>query len=151
MGHARRLLGLSAEARDALLSPGALAVARLGVPQDFAGRKLTDLRSGFAQTHPGIRFDTTSGWSAELRRLLDVNDLDLALVKHDVDDGRRLARSVAQTARWVAGRGMDAVADPLPLALFPKGCIYRRRAVDAVEASGRSWRMTYVGQGLAGV
>lgn len=135
LGHARRLLGLAAEAQDALLSPG--AVARLGVPEGFAVLKLTDLRSGFVRTHPGIRFDTTSGWSAELLWLLDVGDL--ALIKHDVDDGRRLTRAVARTARGVAGRGMDAAADPLPLALFPKGCFCRCRAVGAVEASGRSW------------
>ena len=41
--------------------------------------------------------------------------------------------------------------DPLPLALFPQGCIHRSRAVEAVEASGRRWRVAFAGQGLAGV
>jgi len=143
LGYARCILGLSAEARDALLNPGAGAVVRLGVPEDLAGRTLTDLLSGFARAHSNIRLDITSGWSAELRRLLDGGDLDLALVKRDMGDGRCLARWPERLV-WVASRGMDAAADPLPLAPFPPGCIYRRRAV---EASGRRWR---VGQQITG-
>lgn len=150
IGYARRLLGISAEARDALASPGRAAVVRLGVPEDFAGRKLTDLLSGFARHCPRIRLDTTSAWSAELRRLLAAGELDLALVKRDAGDGRSLARWPEQLV-WVAGRDADIDADPLPLALFPPGCIYRDRTIAALEALGRRWRVAYSSQGLIGV
>ena len=150
LGYARRLLDLSSQARAALLNPGAVAVVRLGVPEDFSSRRLTGLLSGFPRTHAGLRLDTTSGWSAELCRLLEGGDLDLALIKRDVDEGRCLGRW-PERLLWVAGRDADIAVDPLPLALFPQGCIYRRRAVDAVEALGRRWRVAYVGQGLAGV
>ena len=150
MGYARRLLAISDEARAALIDPGHKAVVRLGVPEDFAGRPLTDLLSGFAQACPHIRLDTTSGWSVALRRALDADDLDLSLVKRDVDGSPCLARW-PERLTWVAGRSADIAADPLPLALFPQGCIYRHRAVQAVEGLGRRWRVAYVGQGLAGV
>src|ERR1700722_2678424 len=42
LGYARRLLALSAEAQDALQRPGAPSTVHLGLPQDFAGRRLTD-------------------------------------------------------------------------------------------------------------
>ncbi len=150
LGYARRLLAISAEARAALTDPGHRAVVRLGVPEDFAGRPLTDLLSGFARSCPHLRLDTTSGWSAALRRALDADDLDLSLVKRDVDGSRCLARW-PERLTWVAGATADLAADPLPLALFPQGCIYRDRAVEAVESLGRRWRLAYVGQGLAGV
>ncbi len=150
LGYARRLLAISAEARAALNDSGHRAVVRLGVPEDFAGRPLTDLLSGFARSCPHIRLDTTSGWSAALRRALDADDLDLSLVKRDVDDSRCLARW-PERLTWVCGRTADLAADPLPLALFPQGCIYRHRAVEAVESLSRRWRVAYVGQGLAGV
>ena len=51
----------------------------------------------------------------------------------------------------MAGRDADLAADPVPLALFPQGCVYRGRAIAAVEARGRRWRVAFVGQGLAGV
>lgn len=38
-----------------------------------------------------------------------------------------------------------------PARALPQGCIYRSRALEAVEASGRRWRAAFVGQGLAGV
>lgn len=150
IGYARRLLAISAEARAALTDPGHAAVVRLGVPEDFAGRRLTDLLSGFARVCPHIRLDTTSGWSVALQRGLQADDLDLSLVKRDVDGSPCLARWPERLV-WVAGRTADAAIDPLPLALFPPGCIYRSRAVEAVEASGRRWRVAFAGQGLAGV
>ena len=148
--YARRLLTLSAEARAALNEPGSQTVVRLGIPEDFAGRPLTDLLSGFANSYPHIRLDTTSGWSSALRRLLDADELDLSLVKRDVGDGRCLARWPERLI-WVAGWKLDLDIDPLPLALFPQGCIYRQRAVGGIEGLGRRWRVAYVGQGLAGV
>ncbi len=150
IGYARRLLAISAEARAALNDPSHGSVVRLGVPEDFAGRVLTDLLSGFAQSCPHIRLDTTSGWSVALHRALQADDLDLSLVKRDVDGSRCLARW-PEHLTWVAGRTANIALDPLPLALFPQGCIYRSRAVEAVESSGRRWRVAYVGQGLAGV
>ena len=150
MGYARRLLAISVDARAALTDPGHQAVVRLGVPEDFAGRRLTDLLSGFAQSYPHIRLDTTSGCSVALRRALDADDLDLSLIKRDVDGSRCLARW-PERLTWVAGGTADLEADPLPLALFPQGCIYRHRALEAIERLGRRWRVAYVGQGLAGV
>jgi len=39
----------------------------------------------------------------------------------------------------------------LPLALYPSGCLLRRWATEALDAAGRSWRLAFVGQGLAAV
>ena len=150
LGYARRLLAISAEARGALGEPGYRPVLRLGVPEDFAGRRLTDLLFGFARACPGLRLDVTSGWSVELRRLLDTGELDLSLVKREADAGRCLARWPERLV-WVAGHDADLAEDPVPLALFPHGCIYRGRALETVEAQGRRWRVAFVGQGLAGV
>lgn len=150
LGYARRLVSLSEDAREAVARPGATVIVRLGVTEDFAGRRLASLLSGFVRHHPQIRLDTISTWSGELRRLLEGGEIDLSLIKRAAGEGRCLARWPEQLA-WVAGRDIDEAIDPLPLALFPQGCIYRQRAVEAVEAEGRSWRVAYVGQGLAGV
>lgn len=40
---------------------------------------------------------------------------------------------------------------PVPLVLFPQGCIYRNRAIHALEAKGRRWRVAYGSHSLAGV
>lgn len=149
LGYARRLIGLTAEARDALGRAAGAAVT-LGVPEDFAGKRLTALIAGFTHAFPDIRLDITSAWSGELERLLESGDLNLALVKREEQGARCLARW-PETLAWVAHRDFDCGATPLPLILFPQGCVYRRCALDAVEQLGRRWRIAFVGQGLASI
>ena len=44
-----------------------------------------------------------------------------------------------------------AKADPVPLVVFPVGCIYRDRAISAIERNGRRWRIASTSQELMGV
>lgn len=151
MSYARRILSVSAEANEALGRSVPLPkTVRLGVPEDFAGRRMIDLLSGFAQTSSYTRLDTISGWSFELRRLLQAGEIDLALIKREPGDGSCIARWEEQLV-WVGNRSLSASIDPVPLAVFPAGCIYRERATRAIESSGRRWRIAYSSQGLMGV
>ncbi|MBS7540567.1 LysR substrate-binding domain-containing protein [Ancylobacter lacus] len=156
LGYARRLLALSAEASEVLRRPGAPRTIRLGVPEDFAGRRLIDLLAGFAGRWPDTRLDTVSGLSLDLRRLLEQGELDLALAKREPGDGTALA-SWTEPLVWVgaAGSGIEAGLpapdEPVPLAVFSAGCIYRDRAIRAIEEAGRGWRIAYASQGLSGV
>ena len=150
LGYARRLLTTAAEAMEIMRKPTAPKTVRLGVPEDFAGRRLIDLLSSFSATSPQIRLDTTSGWSVELRRLLDAGEIDLALIKREAGDGACLA-SWNEELVWVGSANHSVHSDPVALAVFPLGCIYRERAIRAIEADGRRWRIAYTSQGLMGV
>jgi DNA-binding transcriptional LysR family regulator len=150
LGYARRILALSAEAREALRAPTAAQIVRLAVPEDFAGQRLIGLLSRFAREFPDIRLDTVSGWGADMRRHIETGDVDLALVKREPSEGASLA-AWPERLVWVAGPGATIDADPLPLAVFPPGCIYRARIIDALERRGRGWRIAYASQGLMGV
>ena len=57
LSYARRLLALSAEARDVIARSHADGVTRLGISDDFAAYRLAQLLSKFARTHPGLRLD----------------------------------------------------------------------------------------------
>lgn len=150
LSYARRLLATAAEAMEVLRRPAAPRTIRLGVPEDFAGQRLIDLLSGFAGASPSIRLDTVSGWSTELRKLLDADGIDLALIKREPGDGACLA-SWREELVWVESARATVELDPVPLAVFPTGCIYRDRAMRAIERSGRTWRIAYSSQGLMGV
>lgn len=150
LGYARRLLSIAAEAEDVLLRPALTSVVRLGVPEDFSGRRLTDLLSGFAHVHPHIRLDTASGLSADLKSSLEAGELDLALVKREPAEGPCLA-SWPERLVWVAGREAKVQVDPVALAVFPHRCLYRARAIHALEAAGRRWHVAYASAGLSGI
>jgi len=150
LSYARRILATAAEAAEVMRKPSAPRTVRLGVPEDFAGRRLIDLLSGFSAASPHIRLDTVSGWSTGLRRLLDAGEIDLALIKREPGDGACLA-SWKEELIWVESTTRPVEMDPVPLAVFPVGCIYRDRAIRAIERSGRRWRIAYTSQGLMGV
>lgn len=150
LSYARRILATADEAAEVMRKPAAPRTVRLGVPEDFAGRRLIDLLSGFSAASPRIRLDTVSGWSTELRRLLDAGEIDLALIKREPGDGKCLA-SWREELIWVQSATRVVETDPVPLAVFPVGCIYRDRAIRAIERSGRRWRIAYTSQGLMGV
>ncbi|WP_426240123.1 LysR substrate-binding domain-containing protein [Pararhizobium sp. DWP1-1-3] len=150
LSYARRILATAEEAAEVMRKPLAPRTVRLGVPEDFAGRRLIDLLSGFSAASPHIRLDTVSGWSTELRRLLDTGEIDLALIKREPGDGACLA-SWKEDLIWVESATRSVETDPVPLAVFPVGCIYRNRAIRAIERSGRRWRIAYTSQGLMGV
>lgn len=150
LSYSRRILATAEEAAQVMRKPLAPRTVRLGVPEDFAGRRLIDLLSGFSTASPHIRLDTVSGWSTELRRLLDTGEIDLALIKREPGDGACLA-SWKEDLIWVESAFRSVETDPVPLAVFPVGCIYRNRAIRAIERSGRRWRIAYTSQGLMGV
>lgn len=150
LSYARRILATADEAAEVMRKPTSPRTVRLGVPEDFAGRRLIDLLSGFSAASPHIRLDTVSGWSTELRRLLDAGEIDLALIKREPGDGKCLA-SWREELIWVQSATRVVETDPVPLAVFPVGCIYRDRAIRAIERNGRRWRIAYTSQGLMGV
>ena len=55
LAYARRILALADEARDVVSRPTGTAIVRLGIPEDFAAYRLTELLSDFVRARPGLR------------------------------------------------------------------------------------------------
>ncbi|MFG1477264.1 LysR substrate-binding domain-containing protein [Xanthobacter sp. V4C-4] len=148
IGYARRILALSAEARAAL-KVGAAGVVRFGIPEDFAVAALTGLVADFARRHPSARLSVRCALSCELAADLARGDLDLALLKRE-GGGAPVRAAWPERLVWVAGPG-EVPLDPVPLVAFPQGCLYRNRAVHALERAGRDWRIAYESPNLLGI
>ncbi|MDC6166977.1 LysR substrate-binding domain-containing protein [Paucibacter sp. XJ19-41] len=150
--YARRLLALAQEAEEALGSKGsALLSLRIGVPEDFDARRISSLLSGFVARQPGLRLETISGMSSELQRRLAGGELDIALVKRVPGEGGLCVAAWPETLVW-AGAGQVLPADePIPLALFPQGCVYRQRALAGLDQARRRWRIAFGSHSLSGI
>jgi DNA-binding transcriptional LysR family regulator len=156
MGYARRLVALSLEAHSVLCRSEDTGVVKLGVPEDFDVQRLMTLLSGFARQHPRIRLDTVNGLSVDLHARLEAREIDLALVKRDLPSRQAQRDEPAlanwpEQVNWVAGREVRVIEDPVPLVVYPQGCIYRNRIVHALESSGRRWRVAFASQSLVGI
>ena len=53
LSYARRLLALAEEARDVMARPGSEGAVKLGIPEDFAAYRLTELLASFSRARPG--------------------------------------------------------------------------------------------------
>src|SRR6201990_2651864 len=89
--YARRILALEQEARDVVSRPVSDGIVRLGMPEDFAAYRLTELLSDFARSRPGLRLDVRCGLSVQARRAIERGELDLALFKRDAGEGGGIA------------------------------------------------------------
>ena len=152
LSYARRLLALAEEARDVVGGPSHEGAVRLGIPEDFAAYRLTKLLASFSRARPGLRLDVRVDQSTNLRRDLERGDLDLALFKRSAGEKGGIA-VWPERVHWVASkaRPIDAKIQSVPLIGFPTGCLYRSRAIHAIESAGRSWHMAYTSSSLAGI
>ncbi|WP_051340655.1 LysR substrate-binding domain-containing protein [Azospirillum halopraeferens] len=152
LAYARRLLTLNDEARAALATGReAVEVVRVGVPEDYAVDRLPAVLSAFARRNRRYRLDVRCDISVRLRHGFETGELDVALLKQE--PGRPGATAVwREPLCWAAGAGHEVHRDdPLPLVLFPLGCVYRHRAVHELDAAGRRWRVAYSSPNLSGV
>ena len=152
LSYARRLLSLAEEARDVVGKPGSEGAVRLGIPEDFAAYRLTKLLASFSRARPGLRLDVRVDQSMYLRRDLERGELDLALFKRDAG-GKDGIAVWPERVHWVTSKShpIDANIRSVPLIGFPAGCLYRTRAIHAIESTGRSWHMAYTSSSLAGI
>jgi DNA-binding transcriptional LysR family regulator len=152
LSYARRLLALAEEARDVVGKPGSEGAVRLGIPEDFAAYRLTKLLASFSRARPGLRLDVRVDQSTYLRRDLERGDLDLALFKRSAGEKGGIA-VWPERVHWVTSKShpIDEKIQSVPLIGFPTGCLYRVRAIHAIESSGRSWHMAYTSSSLAGI
>lgn len=151
--YAQRILSLAREAESVIGNKKTpRSIVRLGLPEDFKSEHLTSLLADFARAHPDIRVDTVCGLTTEIEPLVGSGDLDLALMKREVGSGPCIARW-PEALVWIAakGSGIRLDADPVPLAVFPQGCLYRARAIHAMDSRHRRWRIAYASASLTGI
>lgn len=153
--YARRILRLHDEAMAAVAEPEVAGVVRLGAPEDYASLFLPGILSGFAAGHPRVRVDVSCRPTPDLLAMVERGDLDMTLATtpgpiSDAADGPEVVHR--QPVVWTARAGFEPwLEDPMPLALFLEGCLYRRWATTALERAGRSWRVAFSSPSLAGV
>jgi DNA-binding transcriptional LysR family regulator len=152
LSYARRILALAEEARDTVSRPSGAALVRLGLPEDVIAYRLTEILSEFARSNPGVRLDLRCGKSERMRRGLERGELDLALFKRSADETGGIA-SWRERLRWVTSRRrpVDSRRDPLPLAVFEQGCLYRNRMIHALERAGRNWQIVFTSPSTLGI
>lgn len=148
--YARRLLQLQREALAALGRSQPVTL-RFGLPEDYADTWLPALLERFGAEHPEVHVHIHCRMSTELLEQLERGSLDIVLaVRHTTDSGGRAIAT--EEVVWTAHPSFTLDPKrPIPLALFPEQCIYRRRALAALANIGRDWQLDSTSQSPSGL
>jgi DNA-binding transcriptional LysR family regulator len=150
LGYARRILSLNEEAIGRLAERKVEGMVRLGVMDDYGAFVVPPLLAGFLAGYPRIHVEMETGLTSFMpARLGEAYDLVIAMHAQGHGDGEFLRR---EQAVWATGASQQAEQqDPLPVALYPQGCLFRKWAIKALDAAKRPWRLAFVSHSLAAV
>ena len=142
--YARRILQLNDEAVSALAEPELVGSVSLGLPDDYADRLLPRVLAAFARSHPGVEINVACEQSTCIFKRIEDGEIDLGIITHG-DCGGLGEIFRREPLYWLASEQHCAEEiDPLPLALGPQTCSWRRAALAALDRTGRPYRIAYV-------
>ncbi|MGY4223366.1 DNA-binding transcriptional LysR family regulator [Bradyrhizobium sp. USDA 4503] len=150
LGYARRILSLNAEAVGRVREHGTDGRVRLGVMDDYGTMLVPPLLKDFIASYPLIHVEMETGLtSTMIDRLGEAYDLVIAMHPEGRGEGELLRTEQAVWAASAAHRVEEL--DPLPVALYPQGCLFRSWAMQALDQANRPWRLAFVSHSLSAV
>jgi DNA-binding transcriptional LysR family regulator len=116
---------------------------RFGAADDLAITQLPRILRHFRQLYPQINLELTVNQSGPLRRRLEAGHLDLIFIKQSAGDETESTRVARDSMVWV-GQEKMMIEDgaPVPLIAYQGPSLSRQMAIEALEAAGRTWRIT---------
>lgn len=105
----------------------------------------------FHNSHPLINIELHCKRSWDALDMLDSGLIDLAFVTQHPQ--RQGAKQVSQSQLvWACANHSDvATQNPIPLAVFGQGCIYRESALTALKTTNKPYRLAYESPSRAGL
>ncbi|UKA62561.1 LysR substrate-binding domain-containing protein [Arthrobacter sp. FW306-04-A] len=150
-GFARNILAAHDSAARYFSGSAMRGRLRFGTADDLAITGLPRILREFRQLYPQINLELTVSQSDQLYKRLNAGQLDLVFVKWvgEAKDGTVVRHD---NFAWV---GVEQTvldpASPVPLICYPAPSVSRKLAIDALEAMGRTWRVTCSTKQIAGV
>ncbi|MBS0628883.1 MAG: LysR family transcriptional regulator [Verrucomicrobia bacterium] len=154
LSYALRIHALYQELLDRFKSPELDGEVRVGVPEDFATLFLADVLIDFSRIHPRVFLNVECDLTLNLMRRFKNGELDLVIVKMSSADEFPLGVEIwKEPLVWVCRH--EALAhihdnSAIPLVLSPEPCVYRSRAIAALESANIRWRVVYSSPSYAG-
>lgn len=144
LGQARRLLGLSDETLALFHKSPLAGRLSLSAPHDLGVSLVPGLLRRLADVHPGVHVDVRLGTSEAVRNDITDGRANLALFNDVGPSTIPTLDLFSEPLKWLMLDGGRAVRqDPLPLAVAEVRCAWRDAALNALQATGRAYRIAY--------
>jgi DNA-binding transcriptional LysR family regulator len=151
LGYARAILRMHDELWRRMCAKTIEGRVVLGTPDLYAAYLLPQLLTSFRAAYPAVEVDVRCALSRTLMEEIDANEIDIALVT--AMPGIRAGEFIRKEPLvWVSGEGHAAENEnPVPLALLPRGNLYRDAALEALDRIGRPWRLACISESISGL
>jgi DNA-binding transcriptional LysR family regulator len=140
VAYGRRILALNDEVWARMTAQEFEGAITFGAPYDVIYPHIPGVLQRFAAEYPRVKVQLASLFTAELKDLFARGEVDLILTTEEGCDrgGERLAR---QPIVWVGAEGGQAWRSrPLRFASTSR-CLFKRPALDRLEAAGVPWEL----------
>ncbi len=152
LGFARQMLRIADEARARLVDSDVEGTVRLGTPEDFATVHLPEVLARFARAHPRVSLEVNCDFTVHLLDGFAKGAYDVILFKREPQGPSGGTNVWREVLEWVGSpRLLLDRSAPLPLVLAPAPDVYRKRALSALDAAGRAYRIVFASPSLAGL
>jgi DNA-binding transcriptional LysR family regulator len=149
--YAHQILAMHDEAVSRLAAPSVSSRLRIGILEELGQSRLPLVLRCFSKTFPRTSPQIQVSLSNQLVSDMMLGRLDMAVVSGEPG----FLRGVALWSEPLVWVGSSAVPiplkPPLPLALLPDPCFYRRSAAEALAGAGISWTQACLSDTMAGV
>lgn len=149
LGYAKQMLALQWEAFSRLKEPDISGEIRFGTPEDFATHYLPKVLANFRQHHPRVQLNVECNLTLNLMKGFERGHYDVVLIKRDAQTVKGGNKVWREPLVWAAAAHYR-VEKQLSLVLSPQPCIYRARALAALDRAKKPWRICYTSPSLAG-
>lgn len=148
LGYATRILALGDEALARLQQTEISGGVRIGLAEEIASSSLSAALGRLHRAYPDIHPDVVVEHSVALGQLWLDDGLDIMICPTSVVTGDAVITWNVEL-QWAGA--VDYVPNqdaPLDLVAFTAPCLWRRRMIDALAASGREHRVTFSSQSI---
>lgn len=149
--YAREMLSLNDDAIRALADEGMSGSLRIGSPHDIADTLLPPMLSHIARSAPRLRLEINVGRSPHLMESLRRGELDMTISTRTDPNLQGIALRTSPTLWICSSQFIHTPQQPLPLILIDEPSIFRRLAIESLDAAGIPWRLAYRSSSLIGV
>ena len=150
LSYARRMLVMNDELLDTMQGANLAGHIRVGCPQDFA-EILPSVLSHFASLYPRMQIELLVEGNAALVDAVDKARIDLAvIIGHEDHANAQIVGHLDLV--WISSSTFRPPHKrPLPLAVLGPQCVFRRRAVEELEAAKIPYRIAANSHSLNGL
>lgn len=139
--YAKLMVRLNDRAIQRITAADGRRMITIGIPDDYVPTTMPLLTKIIEEYFPGSPVAIVCNVSPRLRSMFDAGELDIVIVteREEADGDHGI---LVDELHWVKAPHLPVnLSEPLPLAFFPDGCLFRQEGIAALRAAQRDFRI----------